>query len=190
MINSYNTAIYLPLKVNQDALEVELINEEMEYQNHRMQKNLLQQENYVRKYWRNENDKQIIANNEWNKYNHLQQNERWFLQNNVVWRDTDIFYYHLSTNSDVISGTKSEIELEISSRNTFNLHFVDDLNDIKGIRFDTVYVSIKSIDVLAQCMYDPNSRYGKIHHISGISQNDFISTKYLDERFNDYSNNL
>jgi hypothetical protein len=95
MENHY-TGSYLPANLNVncttnsnivlDAVQTELINEELEYQNHRFQKNLLQQENNVRRYWRNENDKQAIVNNEWNKYNHLQQDERWFLQNNVVFR--------------------------------------------------------------------------------------------------------
>mgnify|MGYP002713146271 CR=1 FL=1 len=170
-----------------DTVQVELVNEELEYQNHRLQKNLLQQENYVRRYWRNENDKQMIANNEWDKYNRLLQDERHFLFNNNVWRDGDRFHYQPNQNHEVISGTKEEIEIEASSRNPYNICFVDDLNDIKEIRFDTIYVSIKSIDVLTQCVYDPNSRYGKVNHINGISQNDFISTQYLDERFNDYS---
>jgi hypothetical protein len=170
-----------------DTLQAELVNEELEYQNHRLQKNLLQQENYVRKYWRNENDKQMIANNEWDKYNRLLQDERYFLFNNNIWRDGDKFYYHPNLNHKVISGTKEEIEHEVSSRNSFNLHIVDDLNDIKGIRFDTVYVSIKSIDASSQCVYDPNSRYGKVNHINGIYQNDFISTQYLDKRFEDYT---
>ena len=117
-----------------DTAQAELVNEELEYQNHRLQKNLLQQENYVRRYWRNENDKQIIANNEWNKYNSLIQNERWFLSNNHISRDGDIFYYQPNHNHKVISGTKEEIELEVSSRNSFNLCIVDDLNDIKGAK--------------------------------------------------------
>lgn len=199
MINNHVRGSHLPANLNVnnncatsehivlDTVQAELVNEELEYQNHRLQKNLLQQENYVRRYWRNENDKQMIVNNEWNKYNRLLQDERHFLFNNNVWRDGDRFHYQPNQNHEVISGTKEEIEHEVSSRNNFNLHIVDDLNDIKGIRFDTIYVSIKSIDVLSQCVYDPNSRYGKVNHIGGISQNDFISTQYLDERFNNYS---
>ncbi|MBD3843070.1 MAG: hypothetical protein IE909_14560 [Campylobacterales bacterium] len=170
-----------------DTIQAELVNEDLEYQNHRLQKNLLQQENYVRRYWRNENDKQMIANNEWDKYNRLLQDERHFLFHNNIWRDGDRFYYQPNQNHEVISGTKEEIEIEASSRNPYNICFVNDLNDIKEIRFDTIYVSIKSIDVLIQCVYDPNSRYGRVNHIGGVSQNNFISTKYLDERFNDYS---
>lgn len=193
MRNHY-TGSYLPVTnsntnycTNDNTIYAKLVNEELEYQNHSMQKNLLQQENYVRRYWRNENDKQIIINHEFVKYERLLQDERSFLFNNNVWRKGDKFFYQPNYNHQVISGIKEEIELEISSRNPFNLCFVDDLNDIKGIRFDTVYVSIKSIDVLTQCIYDPNSHYGKVNHIGGISQNDFSSTKYLDERFNDYS---
>jgi len=198
-MNNHFRGSHLPANLNANycteqissntTVQAELVNEELEYQNHRMQKNLLQQENNVRRYWRNENDKNMIANNEWGKYSRLVQDERLFLANNHVSRDGDTFYYQPNQNEDVISGTKEEVELEASSRNPFNLCFVDDLNDIKGIRFDTVYVSIKSIDVLSQCVYDPNSRYGKVNHIGGISQNDFISTQYLDERFNSYSLN-
>jgi len=199
MMNHHFRGSHLPANLNAnnncatseqivlDTAQAELVNEELEYQNHRLQKNLLQQENYVRRYWRNENDKQIIANNEWNKYNSLIQNERWFLSNNHISRDGDIFYYQPNHNHKVISGTKEEIELEVSSRNPFNLCIVDDINDIKGIRFETVYISIKSVDVLSQCVYDPNSRYGMVNYFNGISQNDFISTQYLEERFNDYS---
>ncbi len=178
-----NTSEYIVL----DTLQAEIVSEELEYQNHRLQKNLLQQEKYVQRYWRNENDKQIITDNEWNKYNSLIQNERLFLSNNYISRDDDIFYYQPNHNHKVISGTKEEIELEVSSRNPFNLCIVDDINDIKGIRFETVYISIKSIDVLSQCVYDPDSRYGIVNYFNGISQNDFISTEYLDERFNNYS---
>jgi len=121
------------------------------------------------------------------KYNCLVQDERLFLSNNHISRDGNTFYYQPNNNNEVISGTKEKIELEASSRNSFNLCFVDDLNDIKGIRFDTVYVSIKSIDILSQCIYDPNSRHGKINHNGEVSQNTFITTKYLDERFNSYS---
>lgn len=197
MKNNHYTGSHLPANLNAncttsghidlDTVEVELVNEELEYQNKRLQKNLLQHENHVRRYWRNEYDKQIIIDNEWKKYNYLRQDERRFLQNNVVWRDKDKFYYHPDQYSDIIAGTKEEIEHEVSSRNSFNLHIVDDLNDIKGIHFDTVYVSIKSIDVLSQCIYDPNYLYGKVNHYGEILQNDFISTQYLDERFNNYS---
>lgn len=196
-MNNHFIGSHLPANLNANygveqinpntAVQAELVNEELEYQNHRLQKNLLQQENYVRRYWHNENDKQMIANNEWHKYSRLVQDEQHFLFNNNVWRDGDMFYYQPNQSHEVISGTKEEIEHEVSSRNNFNLHIVNDLNDIKGIRFDTVHVSIKSIDVLSQCVYDPNSRYGKVNHINGISQNDFISTKYLEERFNNYS---
>ncbi|MCX6052541.1 MAG: hypothetical protein NTZ60_08510 [Campylobacterales bacterium] len=150
MMNSHFKGSYLPANLNAnttygtsehmllDTVHAELVNEELEYQNHRMQKNLLQQENYIRRYWRNENDKQMIVNNEWGKYNRLVQDEKWFLSNNHVSRDGDVFYYQPNHNHKVISGTKEEIELEVSSRNPFNLCFVDDLNDIKDIRFDTV----------------------------------------------------
>jgi len=148
-----------------NTVEAEIVNEELEYQNQRLQKNLIQHESLVHRYWRNENDKQIITNNEWNKYNSLIQDERWFLSNNHVVRDGDTFYYQPDHNHKVISGTKEEIELEASSRNPFNLKFVDDLNDIKEVRFDTIYVSIKSIDVLLQCVYDPNSRYGMVNYL-------------------------
>lgn len=168
-------------------VQAELVNQELEYQNHRLQKNLLQQENHLQRYWRNENDKLMIANNEWNKYNHLLQDEQNFLLNHKIWRDSDIFYYQPNFSNEVISGTKEKIEIEVSSRNPFNLHIVDDLNNIKGILFNTIYVAIKSIDVLSQCVYDPNSRYGKINYLCGTTQNDFISTQYLNERFNNYS---
>lgn len=199
MMENHYTGSYLPANLNVncttnsnivlDAVQTELINEELEYQNHRLQKNLLHQENNVRRYWQNENDKQAIVNNEWNKYNYLQQDERWFLQNNIVWRDKDKFYYHPNQNSDVISGTKDEIELEISSRNTFNLHFVDDLNNIKDIRFDTLCVSLKSLDVATQNIYDPNLSHGLVNSFSEKLFNNFVSTKYLNERFTDYSLN-
>lgn len=199
MMNNHYIGSHLPANLNVNCTtssnivlnttQVELVNEELEYQNHRLHKNLLQQENYVRRYWQNENDKQAIVNNEWNKYNYLQQDEKWFLQNNTVWRDKDKFYYHPNQNSDVISGTKDEIELEISSRNTFNLHFIDDLNNIKDIRFDTLYVSLKSLDVATQNIYDPNLSHGLVNSFSGILFNNFVSTKYLNERFNDYSLN-
>lgn len=180
--NANNTGVLYPA----DAVQVELVNEELEYQNHRLQKNLVQQENLVYRYWHNEHDKQIIANNEWNKYSCLIQNERLFLSNNRISRDGNTFYYQPNHNHKVISGTKEEIELEASSRNHFNLKFVDDLNDIKEIRVNTVYISIKSIDTVTQSIYDPNSPYGKLNHNGEILQNDFISTKYLYERFINY----
>ena len=85
-----------------------------------------------------------------------------FLSNNHISRDGDTFYYQPNHNCKVISGTKEDIELEISGRNTFNLRFVDDINNIKEIHFDTLYISIKAIDVLSQCVYDPNSLHGKV----------------------------
>lgn len=170
-----------------DIVQAELVNEKLEYQNHRLEKNLFQQESYVRRYWDNENNKQIITNNEWSKYNSLIQNERYFLSNNHISRDGDTFYYQPNNNCKVISGTKEEIELEVSSRNPFNLCIVDDINNIKEIRFETVYISIKSINVLSHSIYDPNSHYGMKKYFNEISHNDFISTEYLDKRFNNYS---
>ncbi len=199
MKNNHYTGSHLPANLNAncttsghidlDTVEVELVNEELEYQNHRLKKNLLQHENYVRRYWRNEYNKQIIIDNEWKKYNYLRQDERWFLQNNVVWRDKDRFYYHPNQNSDVISGTKDEIELEVSSRNTFNLHFVDDFNNIKDIRFDTLYVSLKALAISTRNIYDPNSRYGLVNSFNENTYNDFVSTEFLNERFTDYTLN-
>jgi len=197
MENNNFTGSHLPDNINVNngvtneciglnTVETEIINEELEYQNHQLQKNLLQQDKHIKRYWRNENDIQIIANNEWNKYNHLVQDERWFLSNNHVSRDGNIFYYQPNNNNEVISGTKEEIELEASSRNSFNLRLVDDLNGPKEICFDTVYVSIKSINILSQCIYDPDNDYGKISHNGEVFQNTFITTKYLDERSIDY----
>ncbi|WP_434579831.1 type IV secretion system DNA-binding domain-containing protein [Sulfurimonas sp. NW15] len=199
MMNNHFTGSHLPANVNAnksfvaskpiflDTVQAELVNEELEYQNQRFQKNLIQHESLVHRHWRNENDKQIIVNNEWNKYNSLIQNEQSFLFNNRIARDGDVFYYQPNPNHKVISGTKEEIELEVSSRNPFNLCFVDDLNDIKGIRFDTVHISIKSIPVLSEQVYDPNNSYGMVNYFNEISQNDFIPTEYLYERFNDCS---
>lgn len=197
MYNNQNTGSHSPVNLNANyttneyialnTVQAKLVNEELEYQNHRIQKNLLQQESLISRYWRSENDKQIIVNNEWDKYNHLLQNQQQFLFNHNVWRNGDIFYYQPNFSNDVISGTKEKIEIEISSRDTFNLHFVDDLNKIKDIRFDTVYVSLKSLDGSRQSIYDPNSNYGKQCSFEGILQNNFISTKYLYERFQNYS---
>jgi len=155
MMNNHFIGTHLPYNTNAntnggansyptvDIVQAELVNEKLEYQNHRLEKNLFQQESYVRRYWDNENNKQIIINNEWSKYSRLVQDERWFLSNNHISRDGDTFYYQPNHNCNVISGTKEDIELEISGRNTFNLCIVDDINNIKEIRFETVYISIK-----------------------------------------------
>jgi len=195
MNNIQNAGTNVPININTNygmsyplanALQVELVNDELDLQNHRMQKKLVQQENYIRRYWQNENDKQIIVNNEWNKYNYLAQDERQFLFMNNIWRDKNKFYYQVNQDSEIISGSKEDIELEISSRNTFNIHFVDDLNNIKDIRFDTVYVSLKSLSVLTKNIYNPDYLYGLITYDSNVFQNDFVSTEYMKKRFTDY----
>jgi len=195
MLDFQNTSRHLPSNTSHESsypLKTELVNEELEHQNHRLQKNLLKEEKLIQKYHHNENYKQMIVQNEWNKYNHLLQNERNFLSLNSIWRDGNRFYYQPYQNHRVISGTKDEIEREISSRNLYNLHFVDDLNDVKEIRFDTIFVSIKSIDTIAQYVYDPNMQYGKVNYYDCAIVNDFIKTQYLEARIHNYalSNNL
>lgn len=108
-MNNHFTGSHLPANLNANnsgniilnTTQVELVNEKLEYQNHQLQKNLVKHEHYVQRYWHNENDKQMIVNNEWNKYNSLIQNERWFLSNNHISRDGDIFYYQPNHNHKV-----------------------------------------------------------------------------------------
>lgn len=182
---SANTAIGTPLT---DTVDVEEINEGLGYQYHQMQKYLSQQENCIDRYWRNENNKRMIADYEWSKHHSLLLDEQYLLVFNNIWRHGDMFFFQNSPSQKIISGTKEKIELEVSSRNGFNLCIVDDLNDIKEIRFKTVYLSIKSIPVTTQCIYDPDYLYGiATNRIGEIYQNDFISTQYLNKRFGNFS---
>jgi len=98
---SYNAGELFAL----NTVQTEIVNEELEYQNHRLQKNLLQQEKYIQRYLHNENNKQIIINNEWNRYNNLFQDEHYFLLTNKIWRDGSKFFYQPDHNHEVISET-------------------------------------------------------------------------------------
>ena len=171
-----------------------------------MSKNLIQNSNQLNhqlqylenthdRYWNAQDDYRHIENNEYRKYRNLLDDQNSLLDNihdsNYpcgLWRYKDDFYYRASPQSELCIGNKEKISKEISSRYPMNVHIVDDLNNIpnniKEIRFDTVFISTKSIIVIDGEVIEPKEQYEIFKDRDGkFYRNLIVNTKFLNKRF-------
>ena len=158
-------------------------------------------ENSIDRYWNDLVDYRHIKNNKHREYNDLISDQNNLLndidkRNNSygLWRYKDDFYYRASPQSELCIGNAEKISKEISSRYPINVRIVDDLNDIsnniKEIRFDTVFISKKSIIVIDGEVIEPTQQYEIFKHRNGkFYRNLIVTTESLTKRFENYNKN-
>jgi hypothetical protein len=145
-------------------------------------------------YWQAEAEKNSIFNNEIAKYNSLKNGQDYILNriNNVfstnLWKYKDKFYYRPNYNDELIVGTKDEIALEIGSKYSCNIKFVDDLNkirtkDMRKIGIDTTYIAINSIPIVEKEIFNLLSSVEIYNNFGIVYRNLFQYTPYLQKRF-------
>lgn len=171
------------------------IQSDFQYNIRQYDKNVVYLENVNNRYLNAQYDYSNIENNEYRKYRNL-----FDAQNNLlnhihnsnypygIWRYKNDFYYRASPQSELCIGNKEKISKEISSRYPMNIHIIDDLNNIpnniKEIRFDTVFISTKSIIVIDGESIEPNLQYEIFLNLDGKSyRNLIINTEFLKKRF-------
>lgn len=169
----------------------------LQYNIRQLDRHLRHLENANDKYWNAQDDYDYIENNEFRKYRNLLDAQNNLL-NNIhsnypfgIWRYKGDFYYRASPQSELCSGNKENISKEISSRYALNVHIVDDLNNIpnniKEIRFDTVFISVKSIIVIDDEVIEPNQQYEIFKDRDGkYYRNLIVNTKFLEKRFQNF----
>lgn len=158
-------------------------------------------ENVNNRYWNAQYDYSNIENNEYIKYKNLLDRQDDLL-NHIhnsnypcgLWRYKDDFYYRASPQSELCIGNKEKISKEISSRYPMNIHIIDDLNNIpnniKEIRFDTVFISTKSIIVIDGEVIEPKEQYEIFQDRDGrFYRNLIINTEFLKKRFQTFNLN-
>ena len=172
-----------------------VLQSDFQYNIRQYDKNVGYLENVNTRYWNAQYDYYNIENNEYIKYNNLL-----IAQNNILnsinslnyscglWRYKDDFYYRASIQSKLCSGNKEKISTEISSRYTINVYIVDDLNNIpnniKEIKFDTVFLSKKYIIVIDGEVIEPNQQYEIFQTEDGkFYRNLIVNTEFLNKRF-------
>ncbi len=79
-----------------------------------------------------------------------------------LWRYKNEFCYRPNYNDALIVGTKEEIALEIGSRFSCNIKFVEDLNkirtkDIRKIGINTIHIAINFIPAIDEKIFDVNT---------------------------------
>ena len=164
-------------------------------------KNVGYLENVNNRYWNAQYVYSNIQDNEYRKYRNLlygQNNLHNHIHNSNnpcgLWRYKDDFYYRASPQSELCIGNKEKISKEISSRYPMNVHIVDDLNNIpnniKEIRFDTVFISVSSIIVIDGEVIEPNEQYEIFKDRDGkFYRNLIVNTEFLEKRFQTFNLN-
>lgn len=207
-----------PMKKEDDIVYGEIVNEEVQkidnlnrqfsilqsdfqYNIRQYDKNVGYLENVNDRYWNAQYEYSNIEDNEYRKYRNLLDS-----QNNLLdridnsnypyglWRYKDDFYYKASTQSELCIGNKEKISKEISSRYPMNVHIVDDLsnipNNIKEMKFNTAYISTKSIIVIDGEVIAPNEQYEIFKDRDGrFYRNLIVNTEFLKKRFQNFNLN-
>ena len=178
-----------------------ILQSDFQYNIRQYDKNVGYLENVNNRYWNAQYDYSNIENNEYIKYKNLLDCQDDLL-NHIhnsnypcgLWKYKDDFYYRASPQSELCIGNAEKISKEISSRYPINVRIVDDLNDIsnniKEIRFDTVFISKKSIIVIDGEVIEPTQQYEIFKHRNGkFYRNLIVTTESLTKRFENYNKN-
>ena len=151
------------------------------------------------KYWNTQFAYSNIENNEFQKYINLKKRQDELINhiNNSnysygLWRYKEDFYYRASPQNELCIGNAERISSEISSRYPINVRITDDLNNIpnniKEIKFDTIFLSKKSILVIDSEIIEPNQQYEIFQTIDRkFYRNLIVNTEFLRKRFQNYS---
>lgn len=120
-------------------------------------------ENAIQRYWNTENNKQMIYNNEVNKYNDLI-----FKQNNLLtrvnfpniklWRFKNSLYFRTNSGQLIIDN-HIEIQKELSSRyGPDDVCIVNDMNDVlknnNQYRINTIFIAINNLATVEEEVFD------------------------------------
>ncbi len=173
----------------------------LDYQAGLHNSNVQNLENSNHRYWIEQANYNQIINNEQSKYHYFQDKEQAILcdinkpnQPIHLWRYKEQLYYRPSQYSELIIGEEKKIAQEISSRyGNINIHFVSDLNDALSykkmkIRIDTTYITINSIPVVEDEVFDINHMQEVFINKQGFySRNTLLYTPYLSKRFYNYN---
>lgn len=178
-----------------------ILQSDFQYNIRQYDKNVGYLENVNNRYWNAQYDYSNIENNEYIKYKNLLDCQDDLL-NHIhnsnypcgLWKYKDDFYYRASPQSELCIGNKEKISKEISSRYPMNIHIIDDLNNIpnniKEIRFDTVFISTKSIIVIDGEVIEPKEQYEIFQDRDGrFYRNLIINTEFLKKRFQTFNLN-
>ena len=172
-----------------------VIQSDLQYNIRQLDRDLRHLENTHDRYWNAQYEYSNIEDNEYIKYKNLLDRQDDLL-NHIhnsnypcgLWRYKDDFYYRASPQSELCIGNKEKISKEISSRYPMNVHIVDDLNNIpnniKEIKFDTVFISTKSIIVIDGEVIEPNEQSEIFKDRDGRFYRNLIkNTEFLGKRF-------
>ena len=152
----------------------------------------------MNKYWNSQHSYSQIENNENIKYSNLKSKQDALIgqinSSNFpcgLWRFKDKYYYRPKPELDLCIGNAEKISEEISGRYPINVKLIPDLNNVinnvKEIRSDTVFLSIKSIIVIESEVVEPTQEFEILQDYQGrFVRNLIINTEYLKKRFIDY----
>lgn len=203
-MNNRNFPSLLPNNQNNTSLQVDVLpgnNHNSNISNRLDNSALIETKKQIEEYFIIQRNLVAIYQNEHNRYNYLKSSQDNLLKSinfDMIrfWRYKKKFYYRPSQDSDLIIGSKDEITNEISSRyHNINVHIVDDLNDVLTsvqVKIDAVYLSLNSIYVVENEVFEPTTFYNIFQNQNGLYlRNLFHHTPYLLNRFRDYyiSNN-
>lgn len=178
-----------------------ILQSDFQYNIRQYDKNVGYLENVNNRYWNAQYEYSNIENNEYRKYRNLLDDQNNLLNNIYksnypcgLWRYEDDFYYRASPQSELCIGNKEKISKEISSRYPMNVHIVDDLNNIsnntKEMKFDTAFISTKSIIVIDGEVIAQNEQYEIFKDRDGrFYRNLIVNTEFLKKRFQNFNLN-
>lgn len=178
--------------------ELSMIHAGINHNIRQFDKNLNYLNGTMNKYWNTQHSYSQIENNENMKYTNIKFEQDSLLThiNNSnfpygIWRFKDKFYYRPNSELDLCIGNTEKISEDISARYPYNVKLIPDLNNVinnvKEIRSDTVFLSIKSIIVIEGEVVEPTQQFEILQDYQGrFVRNLIINTEYLKKRFIDY----
>ncbi|MDD2697923.1 MAG: DUF87 domain-containing protein [Arcobacteraceae bacterium] len=155
-------------------------------------------ENANQRFWNAEFNRQGIVNNETNKYSTLLSSQNNLLQRiNFLeirlWRYKKEFSFR-DNSGQLITGDKTKIEQELSSRYGVNVCIVNDLNDVLQnkyeIKINTIFIAINSISVVVKEIFIPNSIYEIVQDLNGTCRRNLLAQTRFIKKQKYFSNQL
>jgi len=148
-------------------------------------------ENIADKYYYVQNDLNEIYNNEFRKYEILMTEQNNLLNKidkseTSLWRYNDKLYYRTNSGQLIIDNP-SEIAKEISSRYSFEVSFVNDMNDVliskKQIRVNTIFIAINCLIIVDKEKFYSSRSFEIVETSNGNwNRNLLAHTRYIKKR--------
>ena len=187
-------------KLEDDANRLTVLNHNMHNQGRFLNQNIKDLESFNIRYGNAQFNNNQNMHNEQNRYDYFK-NKAYSIIYDInkpnqpirLWRYGNLYFYRPSTFSDLIIGTKDEIDQEISCRySNVNIVFVDDINDVlayknMSLRIDTTYIAINSIPVVDEVVFDI-TRMDEVYlnHQGSFTRNILVHSPLLCYRLFDY----